>query len=112
MANTFDSDIDKLAFKAYKEIHLLKSFIPGETVIPVTGKVFGVEELIAATKASLDFWLTSGPYTEKFEKEFAKLVGMREAFMVNSGSSANLLALTSLTSSKHGDKSLRAGGFR
>jgi CDP-6-deoxy-D-xylo-4-hexulose-3-dehydrase len=109
MANTFDSDIDKLAFKAYKEIHLLKSFIPGETVIPVTGKVFGVEELIAATKASLDFWLTAGPYTEKFEKEFAKLVGMREAFMVNSGSSANLLALTSLTSSKHGDKSLRAG---
>jgi CDP-6-deoxy-D-xylo-4-hexulose-3-dehydrase len=109
MANTFDSDIDKLAFKAYKEIHLLKSFIPGETVIPVTGKVFGVEELIAATKASLDFWLTSGPYTEKFEKEFAKLVGMRQAFMVNSGSSANLLALTSLTSSKHGDKSLRAG---
>lgn len=95
--------------RAYQEIHSVKSFIPGETVIPVTGKVFGVEEIIAATRASLDFWLTAGPYTEKFEKEFAKLVGMRQAFMVNSGSSANLLALTSLTSPKHGDNSLRAG---
>ena len=109
MTNEFDSDIDKLAIKAYQEIHLAKTFIPGETVVPVTGKVFGVEELTAATKASLDFWLTAGPYTEKFEKEFAKSVGMRQAFMVNSGSSANLLALTSLTSSKHGDKSLKAG---
>ena len=109
MTNSFDSDIDKLAIEAYQEIHLAKPFIPGETIVPVTGKVFGVEELTAATKASLDFWLTAGPYTEKFEKEFAKSVGMRQAFMVNSGSSANLLALTSLTSSKHGDKSLKAG---
>jgi len=109
MTNAFDSDIDKLAIKAYQEIHLAKPFIPGETIVPVTGKVFGVEELIAATKASLDFWLTAGPCTEKFEKEFSKFVGMRQAFMVNSGSSANLLALTSLTSSKHGEQSLKAG---
>jgi CDP-6-deoxy-D-xylo-4-hexulose-3-dehydrase len=109
MTNSFDSNIDKLAIEAYQEIHLAKPFIPGETVVPVTGKVFGVEELTAATKASLDFWLTAGPYTEKFEKVFSKTVGMRQAFMVNSGSSANLLALTSLTSSKHGDKSLKAG---
>jgi CDP-6-deoxy-D-xylo-4-hexulose-3-dehydrase len=65
--------------------------------------------LHAATKASLDFWLTSGPYTEAFESRFAKKVGMRHAFMVNSGSSANLLALSSLTSAAHGERGLRPG---
>ena len=89
--------------------HPAHPFRPGITPIPVTGKVFGKEELSAAVEASLDFWLTSGPYTEKFESRFAKTVGMRHAFMVNSGSSANLLALTSLTSSKHGDRALRPG---
>ena len=91
------------------ERHPAQPFRPGITPIPVTGKVFGKEELSAAVEASLDFWLTSGPYTEKFESRFAKTVGMRHAFMVNSGSSANLLALTSLTSSKHGDRALRPG---
>ena len=91
------------------ERHPFQNFIPGESPIPVTGKVFGKEELSAAVEASLDFWLTSGPYTEKFESRFAKTVGMRHSFMVNSGSSANLLALTSLTSPKHGARALRAG---
>lgn len=81
----------------------------GESAIPVTGKVFGEAELLAAVNASLDFWLTSGPYTEKFESRFAKTVGMRHAFMVNSGSSANLLALSALTSPKLGDRALRPG---
>lgn len=74
----------------------------GESAVPVTGKVFGEAELLAAVNASLDFWLTSGPFTEKFESRFAKTVGMRHAFMVNSGSSANLLALSALTSPKLG----------
>jgi CDP-6-deoxy-D-xylo-4-hexulose-3-dehydrase len=91
------------------ERHPSQPFIPGESPIAVTGKVFGKEELSAAVEASLDFWLTAGPYTEKFESQFAKTVGMRHAFMVNSGSSANLLALTSLTSPKHGDRALRSG---
>jgi CDP-6-deoxy-D-xylo-4-hexulose-3-dehydrase len=65
--------------------------------------------LNAAVEASLDFWLTSGPYTEKFEGRFAKTVGMRHAFMVNSGSSANLLALTTLTSPKIGERALKPG---
>ena len=90
-----------------RERHPVKEFIPGETGIPVTGKVFGAEELKAAVEASLDFWLTSGPYTEKFESRFAKTVGMRHAFMVNSGSSANLLALTTLTSPKIGERALK-----
>ena len=98
-----------LVAAAMAERHPPQKFIPGESPVPVTGKVFGKEELSAAVEASLDFWLTSGPYTEKFESRFAKTVGMRHAFMVNSGSSANLLALTSLTSPKHGDRALRPG---
>ncbi len=105
------SNIDLVDFvdREFNQRHITQPFVPGVTQIPVTGKVFGKEELAAAVEASLDFWLTSGPYTEKFESRFAKTVGMRHAFMVNSGSSANLLALTSLTSPKHGDRALHAG---
>jgi len=91
------------------ELHPDQFFVPGQTQVPVTGKVFGEAELSAAVSASLDFWLTSGPYTEKFESRFAKIVGMRHAYMVNSGSSANLLALSALTSPKLGDRALRSG---
>ena len=89
--------------------HPAKKFIPGESPIPVTGKVFGQEEITAAVQASLDFWLTAGPYSEQFESRFAKTVGMRHAFMVNSGSSANLLALTALTSPRLGERALKPG---
>ena len=89
--------------------HPAKIFIPGESSIPVTGKVFGQEEISAAVQASLDFWLTAGPYSEQFESRFAKTVGMRHAFMVNSGSSANLLALTALTSPRLGERALKPG---
>lgn len=99
----------KFAEAAYAALHQSGEFVPGETAIPVTGKVFGQEEISAAVQASADFWLTSGPYTEKFESSFAKTVGMRHAFMVNSGSSANLLALTALTSPKMGDRALKSG---
>ena len=89
--------------------HSGSSFIPGESSVPVTGKVFGKEEIAAAVLASSDFWLTAGPYTEKFESRFAKAVGMRHAFMVNSGSSANLLAISALTSPRLGDQALKPG---
>ena len=102
-------DLMKFVESEYKNRHKKSSFIPGETAVPVTGKVFGAPELKAAVEASLDFWLTSGPYTEAFESRFAKAVGMRHAFMVNSGSSANLLALSSLTSPAHGDRALKPG---
>ncbi len=107
--NNLHAKIDQLIAEAFSELHPSKPFIPSETDIPVTGKVFGHEELKAATMASLDFWLTSGPYTEQFESRFAKTVGMRHAFMVNSGSSANLLALSSLTSPTHGERALKPG---
>ncbi len=109
MGIEFESDINNLVEKAISELHAPKPFIAGESSIPVTGKVFGKPEISAAVSASIDFWLTAGPYTEKFESEFAKTVGMRTSHMVNSGSSANLVALTSLTSPKLGDRRLRPG---
>ena len=106
---SFDHLIEEISLEAMRLNHSLQPFIPGETNVPVTGKVFGAEEISGAVKASTDFWLTSGPFTEKFESRFAKIVGMRHAFMVNSGSSANLLALSALTSPKLGDRALRPG---
>jgi CDP-4-dehydro-6-deoxyglucose reductase, E1 len=101
--------INDLAEEAMQTLHSQKTFIPGETPVPVTGKVFDKSEIIAAINSSLDFWLTAGPETEKFERDFAKYVNMRHAFMVNSGSSANLLALSALTSSKLGERKLNPG---
>ena len=89
--------------------HPTKVFVAGESAVPVSGKVFGEEELVAAVQASLDFWLTAGPYAEEFESRFAKIVGMRHAFMVNSGSSANLIALSSLTSATLQERALKRG---
>ena len=108
-SNDSHVELQNLIGKQFLESHPKVDFIPGESSVPVTGKVFGQEEIFSATKACVDFWLTSGPYTEKFESRFARTVGMRDAFMVNSGSSANLLALTSLTSKMHGDRALRPG---
>ena len=107
--HVLNSQIAALVSRAMDELHPGQDFVPGQTQVPVTGKVFGETELSAAISASLDFWLTSGPYTEKFESRFAKIVGMRHAFMVNSGSSANLLALSALTSPKLGERALRPG---
>jgi len=103
------NEIALLVENAINSRHAKKPFVPGESDVPVTGKVFGQAELTAAVESGLDFWLTAGPYTAKFESQFAKTVGMRHAFMVNSGSSANLLALTSLTSSKHAERALKPG---
>lgn len=103
------SKISDLIASEYASRHPALIFDPGVSAIPVTGKVFGIEEITAAVQASLDFWLTSGPYAEKFESEFAKIIGMRHAFMVNSGSSANLIALSSLRSPKMGEKQVKPG---
>jgi CDP-6-deoxy-D-xylo-4-hexulose-3-dehydrase len=105
----FDKLLVDLAKESFATLHKSEKFIAGQTSIPVTGKVFGKEEIENALKASAEFWLTAGPYTSEFESRFAKKVGMRHSFMVNSGSSANLLALTSLTSPRMGDRKLSSG---
>jgi len=71
--------IDKLAKTSFELKHKPKSFKPGSTHIPVTGKVFGIEEISAAITASTDFWLTAGPFTEKFERELKNIFGVRSA---------------------------------
>jgi len=71
--------------------------------------VFDEEEVIALVDASLDFWLTAGRYADRFEREFARLMGVRNALLVNSGSSANLVALSALTSPKLGSRRLVPG---
>lgn len=105
----FDNLLEDLSVESVNALHQPEGFVPGRTHVPVTGKVFGKEEIKNAMRASAEFWLTSGPYTLEFESKFAKTVGMRHSFMVNSGSSANLIALTSLTSPKMGDRKLLKG---
>jgi CDP-6-deoxy-D-xylo-4-hexulose-3-dehydrase len=86
-----------------------KPFLPGQTAIPVSGKVFDADEMRYLVDASLDFWLTTGRFALEFERAFARYLGVRGASLVNSGSSANLVALTCLTSPKLGDRRLRSG---
>jgi CDP-6-deoxy-D-xylo-4-hexulose-3-dehydrase len=88
--------------------HGHRPFEPGQSAVPYAGRVFDERELAAAVEAVLDFWLTLGPQGAAFERELASYVGTRHAVFVNSGSSANLLALASLTS-PHWHRPLRPG---
>lgn len=93
----------------YHEEFSKKEFIPGVTPIPVTGKTFDHEEIQYLVDSSLDFWLTTGKYAEDFERKLAKKVGVRHALFCNSGSSANLLAFTALTSPSLGKRAIKPG---
>lgn len=84
-------------------------FVPGKTTVPYAGRVFDHEEVEAAVSSTLDFWLTLGPEGEAFETELAKSLGVRRSLLVNSGSSANLLAIAALTSHRLGERRLRPG---
>jgi CDP-6-deoxy-D-xylo-4-hexulose-3-dehydrase len=86
-----------------------KSFTPGEDPVPVSGKVFTSEDFTALVDSSLDGWLTAGRFTVDFERQLAQFVGARSALFVNSGSSANLVALSGLTSKKLGERALKPG---
>jgi CDP-6-deoxy-D-xylo-4-hexulose-3-dehydrase len=86
-----------------------KPFIGGETYIPASGKVLQEDDLISLLDASLDLWLTAGRYADNFEKDLACFIGTRYCLLVNSGSSANLLAISALTSHQLGDRRLKAG---
>jgi CDP-6-deoxy-D-xylo-4-hexulose-3-dehydrase len=86
-----------------------REFIPGETTVPVSGRVFDEDELRTLVDSALDFWLTTGRYASRFEQEFARFCGVRSAVLVNSGSSANLLAVTALTSPLLGSRQLHPG---
>ena len=93
----------------YEAAFPARPFVPGETPIPVSGRVFDAADIRSLVDSSLDFWLTTGRFAAQFEKEFAQFCGVRCASLVNSGSSANLVALSALTSSKLGDRRLKPG---
>ena len=93
----------------YREAFPERTFVPALSDVLVAGRVFDEQELELLVDSSLDFWLTTGRFAERFEREFADFVGVREAVLVNSGSSANLLAITALTSQELGDRRLRPG---
>ena len=96
--------------KQYAQIEFKeKKFEPGKTVIPAAGKVIGESELQYMVSASLDGWLTTGRFNEKFENELANFIGVKNLITVNSGSSANLVAFSTLTSPKLGNRAIKKG---
>jgi CDP-6-deoxy-D-xylo-4-hexulose-3-dehydrase len=84
-----------------------KTFIPGQTIVPPSGKTIGSEELENMVEASLDGWLTTGRFNDLFEKKLAEFIDIKHLITVNSGSSANLVAFSTLTSSKLGDRAIK-----
>jgi CDP-4-dehydro-6-deoxyglucose reductase, E1 len=102
-------EIHELVARYYTAYHTRAKFVPGESLIPVSGKVFDVEDMISLVDSSLDFWLTAGRFVEKFEEDFCKFLGVRHALLCNSGSSANLLAVSALTSMSLGERRLKPG---
>lgn len=86
-----------------------KPFVPGETVVPPSGKVIGAQELKNMVDASLDGWLTTGRFNAEFEKKLAAFIGIKHLITVNSGSSANLVAFNTLTSPKLGERAIQKG---
>jgi CDP-6-deoxy-D-xylo-4-hexulose-3-dehydrase len=97
-ADELRSEILRLVREYHAEAFPAAEFAPGESAIRYAGRVFDDEELAKLTEAALDFWLTSGRFTREFERGLARFFGRRHALLVNSGSSANLLALSALTS--------------
>ena len=86
-----------------------KPFVPGESPVPVSGKVIGAKELQLMVEASLDGWLTTGRFNAMFEERLAKYLGVKHLITVNSGSSANLVAFSTLTSPRLGDRAIKPG---
>ena len=106
-----EKEIIKEIFDKVKELYVSRrtqeKFIPGETRINYAGRVYDKKEMISLVDASLDFWLTSGRFARQFEKNLAEFLGIKHCLLTNSGSSANLLAISTLTSPKLGQRRLK-----
>jgi len=112
----FQPQLDKLRsqiselVQQYADIaYAPKAFVPGQSAVPVSGKVIGAKELQLMVDASLDGWLTTGRFNAMFEKRLAEFLGVKYLITVNSGSSANLVAFSTLTSPKLGDRAIKQG---
>jgi CDP-6-deoxy-D-xylo-4-hexulose-3-dehydrase len=108
-ADQLRAEIQGLVREYHAAAFAAKPFEPGRTPVPYAGRVFDADEVAHLVDSALDFWLTTGRFAARFEKAFAEVFGLRHALLVNSGSSADLLALTALTSPKLGDERLRPG---
>lgn len=102
-------EIAKLVQQYADIVHAPKPFVPGESVVPVSGKVIGAAELKNMVEASLDGWLTTGRFNALFEERLAHYLGVKYLITVNSGSSANLVAFSTLTSAKLGERAIKKG---
>ena len=98
-----------LSAQYFAETSNSREFIPGQSTVPVSGKVIDGADVSAVVDSALDAWFTTGRFAEDFERKLARFVGVRSASLVNSGSSANLLAVSALTSPKLGDRRLQPG---
>ncbi|SDG63136.1 CDP-6-deoxy-D-xylo-4-hexulose-3-dehydrase [Prevotella communis] len=104
------AQILELTREYYKEVHAQKKeFEPGKSFVHYGGRFFNDEEMVNLVDSSLDFWLTQGPWTHKFERRLADWLGVKFCAVTNSGSSANLLAFYTLTSHKLGDRRIKKG---
>ena len=108
-ADQLRSQILSLVAEYHQAAFAKRPFVPGESSIPYAGRVFDEREIRNLVDASLDFWLTTGRFAERFEREFAQWMEVRHCLLVNSGSSANLVALAALTSPRLGERRLRPG---
>lgn len=113
---TFEPQLDKLRnqisqlVQQYANIaYATKPFVPGQSAVPVSGKVIGAKELQYMVDASLDGWLTTGRFNAQFEQRMAQYLGVKYFLTVNSGSSANLVAFSALTSPRLGNRAIRPG---
>ena len=102
-------EILRLVERYCAETYAARPFVAGESPVPVAGRVFDGAEMGLLVDSALDFWLTTGRFADRFEHEFARWTGVRECVLVNSGSSANLLAVSALTSPKLGARRLNPG---
>lgn len=112
--NYFDGDILRQEILSLVERYAEKysrpsAFVAGQTYIPPSGKLIDSAEIKLMTEAALDGWLTTGRFNDQFEKKLAKFLGVRHAMTVNSGSSANLIAFSTLTSPKLGARAIKPG---
>jgi len=108
-ADQLRKEIATLVEQYHQAAFPAKPFLGGISTLPVSGKVFDADELQHLVESSLDFWLTTGRFAEQFETQFAKVMGMKHALLCNSGSSANLLAVTALTSPRLKKRALKEG---
>ena len=108
-ADELRAQILELTREYHDEAFPEQQFVPGESSVPVAGRVFDADEVERLVDSSLDFWLTTGRFAQTFERRFAKVFGRRHAILVNSGSSANLVACSALTSEKLGKRRLKPG---